>query len=152
MGVSAHDTSLAFRDTRRYEPGSYTLGKFPYHALVLSDGRVQQCLPFSYIAPAALKRLNSDGIHVALLGDFRKTPVPLLQYDALAELCRLIQVAFNWGLEMRGHTDTVGSSSDPNKECPGQYLDVSALVKGLDAGKVAALSTEGFLLTQGLVF
>jgi len=126
VGLSAHDAHLAYRDTRKYEAGWYTGGRFPYHYLIGKDGLVEQCLPTSFIGYAA-KGLNECGIHIALIGDFRKHAPTAEQVEALQELCRRLQLGFGRKLKVRGHTEEPGASVDPNKECPGRYLDVAEL-------------------------
>lgn len=151
VGAKASDIHLAYRDTTRFAAGYYTFGKFPYHFLITREGTIEQCLPLSYNAPAALKSLNTYGIHIALVGDMRKTPASHEQEVALIQLCHLLQNAYAWKLEVRGHTESPGSSLDPNKECPGKKLDLDHLREALDDERVYAMSPELILNTAGVV-
>lgn len=151
VGARANDIHLAYRDTTRWSAGYYTGGKFPYHFLILRDGLVEQCLPISYNAPAALKALNADGIHIALVGDMRNNPATAEQEVALVQLCHLLQNAYAWKLGVRGHTDTAGSSADPNKSCPGSKLDLDHLRETLDDERIYAISPEIILNNAGVI-
>lgn len=152
VGATSRDITLAFRDTTRFAPGSYTSGKHPYHLIITREGAIEQCLPISYVAPAALKRLNESGIHIALVGDMRASPPTPAQALALIELCGTLQTAFNWKLEVRGHTETAGSSNDPNKECPGAHLNLNGLRATLNEEYVLYLSPISALSQNGVVF
>lgn len=112
-----------FRKTEKHSAGWYTGGKWPYHFYVLPDGTVYNCLPLTYVAPAALASLNRSGVHIALEGDFRKLEPTPQQENSLLLLCQQLRAdLIRPNMPIRGHTDTAGSSSDPNKECPGKCL------------------------------
>jgi N-acetyl-anhydromuramyl-L-alanine amidase AmpD len=142
---------LAFRNTTKFAAGYYTGGKFPYHLLITQAGTIEQCLPLSYNAPAAMSELNRTGIHIALVGDFRKEAPRNDQEVTLANLCHTLQLAYNWKLEIVGHTDKAGSSSDPNKECPGRKLDLDHLRETLDDERIAYFDPDSLLEEEGIV-
>lgn len=146
LGKDAIEISKAFQDTRKYKAGSYTGGHMPYHFVINRDGRVQQALTLGDNAPHA-KRYNSTGVAVALIGDFRVYPPSFEQYDALKRFAGFWRL---YGLEIHGHDELHGASSDPNKACPGHLLPMGKLRS--DADEVAAELARGMLEFQGVTF
>ena len=111
-----------YRKKEKYSAGWYTGQLWPYHHYILPDGTIYECLPLTFVAPAALRSLNQSGVHVALEGDFRKSPPTPKQEASLKALCAWLKADLKRPLTIRGHTDTPDASSDPNKECPGRLL------------------------------
>lgn len=127
VGATGRDSAKAFAQTGQFQAGYYTGGKFPYHFFVCRDGTVEQCVPLSFNAPAALPKLNKTGIHVAVCGNFRGYEPAVEQWQALIALCSELEKAFNYKLKLRGHTEESDASSSPNKQCPGRLLSMAAL-------------------------
>ena len=127
LGTTGREMAKEFEDTRKFMGGWYTGGKTPYHFFVRADGTIDQCLPLLWVGPAALPRLNRCGIHIALGGNFSKESPTALQMSATIDLCVLLQNVFKDELEIRGHTEYPGASSDPEKACPGAHLDMENL-------------------------
>lgn len=137
--VSQEDAS--FRDTaqdiarffREHPVGrKATGGAMPYPLLVDASGQVIQTVTLNRVTPHA-RSYNASTIGVACIGDFRQHPMPETQWDSLvatlAELCRQYQ------LETRsicGHDELDAASHDPNKECPGSYLDMNVLRQAIE--------------------
>ena len=106
-------------------PEHKTGRRMPYHVLYRRDGRVQQCVPASYIAPAA-GTLNRNGLQVAIEGDLRYNPPTVKQAASLVK-----GTALFWRLGMQtvtGHSGHAGSSEDPSKICPGEHIVIPGLV------------------------
>jgi len=146
LGKDAIEISKAFQDTRKYKAGSYTGGHMPYHFVINRAGRVQQALTLGDNAPHA-KRYNSTGVAVALIGDFRVYPPSFEQYEALKRFAGFWRL---YGLEIHGHDELHGASSDPSKACPGHLLPMSKLRS--DADEVAAELARAMLEFQGVTF
>lgn len=121
----AHGLSASVAEFRKKDypnAGYWTGSKWPYHYYILPDGRIYECLPVTYVAPAALKALNRSGVHVALEGDFRTSPPTKEQDMAMKAVVAWLRADLKKTLTIRGHTDEAGASKDPNKECPGRLL------------------------------
>tara|TARA_R100000234_G_scaffold37634_1_gene22268 strand:+ start:1762 stop:2322 length:561 start_codon:yes stop_codon:yes gene_type:complete len=146
LGKDAIEIAKSFQDTRRFKAGAYTDGNMPYHFIITRHGRVQQALTLGDHAPHA-KRFNSTGLAVALIGDFRVYPPSFEQYEALKRFAGFWRL---YGLEVHGHTELHGASSDPNKACPGHLLNMQKL--RADADEVAAELARGMLEFQGVSF
>lgn len=113
------------------DPSLKTGGAFPYHFLVLDNETVYQCLPLTKIGEAA-SGLNTSGIQVCGIGDFRKSPPSSKQYNAMVDLCALLSGAAN---VIVGHTELKGHSHDPNKVCPGKHLDLNKFRADVESRK-----------------
>lgn len=116
------------------DPALGTGGAFPYHFLVMPDGQIVQMARIGVATPGA-GSLNAHAIHIALPGDFRHKPPPVEQYQALLDLMALL-VALAPNVS-RHSPSKAGASKDPNKECPGEALDVNL---ALERAKVRAQS------------
>lgn len=126
-------------------PEAHTACMMPYHFLVRRDGRVQQCLPVSIIGNAA-RKLNRNGVQIAVDGDFRYKPPSPAQALALTELCTIL---YQLGMTtITGHTEQVGCSLDAKKECPGAHLVIDGL--RLNVRDAIAKATRQAALKAGL--
>lgn len=104
-----------------------TGGRFPYHFFVDQKGEQFQCMPLTLVAPAA-KKLNNYSVQIAVDGDFRKKKPTLEQYANVIDLCaQLLDSLPRTDVVIIGHTDEAGASENPNKICPGKFLDTKAL-------------------------
>lgn len=101
----------------------YTGAEVPYTFIIGIKGRLWQCLPVSEIGAHA-RRWNAQAIGVACIGDFRKHEMPPIQFDKLIRLSAALQYAWPNVLQVKGHDELPGGSSDPNKRCPGDKLDM----------------------------
>ena len=103
-----------------------TGGKFPYHIVIFSSGTTVQCVPLNRAAPGALL-YNDSGIQIALTGDFRFSKKPTVeQQSALESICGLLFKLYG-RLQIVGHTEMPGASTETNKICPGTGLDLKKL-------------------------
>ena len=129
IGATIDESIAEFKKVEKFEAGWYTGGIYPYHFFLPLYGDPVQCLPLTCVAPAALRTLNQQGIHVALAGDFRKQAPGGGQLIKLKHLVTSLNNAFNGDLEIIGHTETplahLEGSKDPSKVCPGAYLDLN---------------------------
>ncbi len=103
------------------EVAKYTGGEVPYGWIIGAGGTIWQCLPISEVGAHA-RRWNKQAIGVACIGDFRKHDMPTVQYHPLIKLLSCLQFGFPRDLEIKGHDELPGASSDPNKKCPGDKL------------------------------
>lgn len=122
---------------RNFEP----IGKMAYTFVIREDGKVEQCLPLSYISPAG-KILNRGFVHIALVGDFRKKPIAPKQAAALEALTLSLCRTFGTR-DVRGHMETKGASSDSKKECPGDRLNLAGLRETVVNNYMKAKSLSG---------
>lgn len=132
IGNTAVESIAEFKKVGKFEAGSYTGGIYPYHFFLPYYGDPVQCLPLGRVGPAALQKLNNEGIHIALAGDLRVKPPSDGQVVKLHQLCASIQAAFNYRLKIIGHTEdeelaNLKGSMDPTKVCPGKMLNLNAL-------------------------
>ena len=101
------------------------IGKMAYHFIVTENGYVEQALPLTYVAPGAIN-LNPKFVQVGVVGDFRKKGPSAVQGMALnrftAALCKMLGT-----MDVRGHMETEGASSDKSKECPGDHINMAGL-------------------------
>lgn len=131
IGETVEESIAEFKKTEKFDAGWYTGGVYPYHFFIGHAG-VYQCLPIGRIGPAALRKLNETGIHVALSGDFRQRMPTPQQLAQLKELLVDLMNCFNGEVMIVGHTEDVElanlkGSKDPSKVCPGKYLDMYSL-------------------------
>ena len=152
IGASVEDSIAEFRNVEQFAAGFYTGGLYPYHFFV-QPGQVYQCLPLTVNAPAALSTLNRRGIHIALLGDFRKTAPISLHIMQLKQLLTTLTNCFNGKTQIIGHTEQSTASKDPNKICPGKLLDLNDVRSyvSLNQSNLCELSPEAGLKRAGFV-
>lgn len=121
VGATAEETKQFFEKDRPKWSG----GKTPYHFLIQESGRIEQMVRLSQIGPHA-KKYNSSSIAIALVGDFRKKEPSKEQMKSL----KLLATELMYHLSIKklwGHDELKGSSSDPNKKCPGKHIDMDDL-------------------------
>lgn len=112
------------------EVAKYTGAEVPYTFIIGGehgdyDGLIWQCLPISDVGAHA-RRWSTPAVGIACVGDFRVDPPSEAQRDSLVALCSVLEDCFG-DLEIRGHDELKGGSSDPNKKCPGDKLHMGAL-------------------------
>lgn len=140
-----------YRDTGKYRAGSYTDGQMPYTFVMLRDGTIDQCLPVRELGPHA-KRWSWPGVSLAVVGDHRRRQPPEDQWFAVIHFSTLWFAA---GLELHGHTELKGSSDDPLKRCPGEYLSMDVLRRVVARRALEIPSPEkarAALLRLGVIF
>lgn len=120
------EVARCFQKHREYKTDEL----MPYHFLVRKDGRVQQCLPLDLIGNGA-RRLNRNGLHIGVEGDFRTNKPTPQQAFSLTALC--VALYLNGAKIITGHTEQRGCSADPDKVCPGKHLSTDGLRKGVRA-------------------
>lgn len=127
-----------------FDPGgsltSYTGGQQPYHFLINKYGTVHQVLPLVSNGAHA-RQWNDDALGVGVVGDFRKEPPTFEQWTALVDLCADLTAHLEidpdaqehgvYGLS--GHDELPRGSKDPDKECPGQFLDMDEVRDAVQA-------------------
>jgi hypothetical protein len=152
LADTARQMIKQFDDGRKYQPGYYTGRKTPYHFFIRKTGIIEQCLPLTFIGPAS-KKLNKPGIQIALAGDFTKDPPTPNQAIAVANLCIMLEDAFRGRLEVLGHTEQSGTSSDPEKNCPGHHLNLQGLRReiALKCKQVLFIKPEWILKEEGVI-
>ena len=99
--------------------------RVPYHVLILDDdkGTAQQLLPMS-IRGSHARGYNRFSWAVAVVGEGRPPSPPQRE--------RLVQILAAWlpangGLRVKGHMELPGASADPNKSCPGPWINPTVL-------------------------
>jgi len=97
--------------------------KFPYHFGIDADGSVTQVLPLDRCGVHA-RKWNRETIAIACFGDFRHEQPPYEQWTAAAKLCRVLE-HIKLGTDVWGHDELKGGSSDPTKQCPGEYWPIA---------------------------
>ncbi len=112
------------------------IGRMPYNVIVLPDGSIEQALPLLESGPHA-RAWNRKMIAVAVSGDFSGNPVPgispgpptVAAYQSLTALCGILIWWLNATPDenLKGHDELPEGSSDPDKECPGEYLSMDDL-------------------------
>lgn len=121
-----------FLDTRRVDPsgkhwgdrpGRYTGGCSPYQFLERTSGVFDQLSEVGETTAHA-SVWNIKALGIAVVGDFRKHQPTPAQMDALIPFSALW---ISYGLDLYGHTEAPGASSDPGKECPGDMLSMELL-------------------------
>lgn len=128
-----------FMKTGKYQAGSYTGGKIPYHLIYHPETMTAyQVLPFTKTAIHAGKH-NKSSIGIAVLRDLRTDPLMDEQADAFYDLVTAMSDTLSWvngkDPQIVGHDQLNGGSKDPDKECPGRLLDI-----GVVNARVAARS------------
>lgn len=115
-----------FKDKRPFRAGAYTGGKFPYSFVVDQAGAVTQVAAIGAVTPHA-RAYNIEGLGVMCVGDFRRMAPTSAQWSGLTKLCSQL---LTLGIGLRGivgHTSLNGASSDCDKVCPGQHMNLNGL-------------------------
>lgn len=140
-----------FRDTSEFAAGSYTGGEMPYPFVGRTDGTIDQCAEVGDGTQHAAA-WNARALGVAWVGDFRHTYMTPEQRAACIPFSALWMA---WGARMHGHTELPGSSTNPDKQCPGQRFLLLAMRHVALRHPYAQLSqgdAEWELLRLGVVF
>lgn len=122
----------------------YTGAENPYHFYVGKDGTIWQTLRV-FDMGAHARRWNKQAVGVAAIGDFRSEAPSLRQFVSLQWLVTML----GWGLTLdparvlKRHDELPGGSSDPNKECPGKFLDVDLLRTATSSSSYAVMGWDG---------
>jgi len=98
----------------------YTGGSVAYTFIVGETGTIWQCLPLGEVGAHA-RRWNRRAIGIACIGDFRVHVMPNTQRNQLVKLCAVLQFGFPRELQIKGHDELPGGSSNENKKCPGSF-------------------------------
>lgn len=97
-----------------------TGGDTPYHVLVRADGRVEQLLPLLVCGAHAVAH-NWRSWGVAVAGNYDEVELPDRLWRVVVQTCATLALLTR---SVNGHTELPGASSDPNKRCPGQYINM----------------------------
>ncbi len=125
----------------------YTGGMMPYTFYICKNGIIEQALPVGDLTPHA-RRWNARGLGVALSGDFREDRPTQAQMRALVMFCRMWS---GMGIEqIKGHDELAGGSIDPDKSCPGRFLNMNQLRREVLDCREEHARTE--LVKTGVVF
>jgi hypothetical protein len=97
----------------------------PYHVLILDDelGTAEQLIPLSVRGTHA-SGYNRMSWAIAVVCEGRAPSVP--QRARLVRVMSALSPA-NGGLTWAGHCALPGASADPNKSCPGPWIDAATL-------------------------
>jgi N-acetyl-anhydromuramyl-L-alanine amidase AmpD len=122
-----------------------------YHLIIRSSGVVEQLLPLDVRGAHAIGQ-NYCSWGVAAVGDFDVRPMADNQRAMLVELLRFLRT-LRPGAEIFGHTEVPGTSSDPEKRCPGRYLDMDLLRKdvGTPEAEVDLKASFASAISAGLI-
>lgn len=91
----------------------------PYHYVIMPNGWVYKCQAVTSITPHA-RGGNSDGIGVALVGNFMKQPPPTAQLEALRDLIGALWAEYP-SLAVVAHRDVKPSKT----ACPGDAFPLT---------------------------
>lgn len=105
-----------------------TARKMPYQYVVGPHG-VYECVPWWRISPHAAE-WNDASIGVAILADLRREAPSETMYDDIIGLVQWLETCVDAPLDVCGHTDLPGATSDPTKICPGDKLDLDFIRNG----------------------
>lgn len=129
-----------------------TGGQMPYPLVITRSGVIQQALELGDWSPHAM-RFSFSGLGIGWIGDFRKHPPTEAQLSTGLWITTLLM---GWGLRIVGHTELKGAARDPDKQCPGDLLDLAWLRRearrARTRGAPQALEAERVLLKAGIVF
>ena len=99
----------------------------PYGIVIPTTGRTELALYNDQYGHNCLSHSKSL-IAVAVIGDFRHHSGTDCQWIALEDVCYNIMQVFDFTSdEVVGHDELLHGSSNPDKECPGDYLDMHSL-------------------------
>lgn len=145
-GVVIHriDVGRTAEEVAKFFEQYPSIGKMAYTFFIRKDGTIEQALPLTYRSPGGIV-LNENFVHIALDGDFRVRSVPPAQAVSLVKLTSSLCAALDT-LHVQGHMETVGSSSDPNKDCPGEKLNIAALRQQVIENVKSCQPLEGVVL------
>jgi hypothetical protein len=136
--VVVHRISLARKTTANPEPivdaeldgpelarrfrnkGLGTGGRTPYTALARQDLALEQLLPLVVKGTHAIDH-NWCSWSLAVAGNSDEEPIPEELYEVMLEALAVLAVVPR---KVSGHTELPGSSGDPNKRCPGRYVNM----------------------------
>ena len=155
VGVTPGEIIKNFKDESRFAAGSYTGGTVPYCFQVDPWGRINQLLEIDDLAWHA-RAYSKPGIGVAVSGDFREHP-PTWESDFnLKRLCTLLSYWIGTKCQIFGHTEMPGAGANPNKVCPGEFLDIDHLREVVDArvSEMVKLDSDGrdiVLMSCGII-
>jgi len=120
-----------------------TGGATPYHALVCLDNgaHVEQLLRLSVRGAHAgdVRQgpehvgYNWRSLAVAVVGNADERHITGSQYTSLVRVCSQWLPMRAGGLFVEGHTFLPGASKDPNKRCPGRFLDMDTVRRSVDS-------------------
>jgi len=144
IGETAEEVCKKFQEVE--EVSKYTGKQNPYTFFIRRDGTIEQACPLIEITAHA-RRFNKQGIGVGVIGDFRKHKPTNQQIEALIYLCAIL-VTWKRKLIVSGHDELFGATNDPNKECPGKYLNVHEL--RLEIKKKIEYNNEKRLTESGI--
>lgn len=120
VGETAAEISKRFRT----DLASYTGGEMPYPLILRRDGAWEQALRLYDYAPHA-RRWSRKAIGLGVVGDFRKHWPTVEQEIGLYEMLQPLRDLFGGPEKIVAHEELPGSSSDPDKACPGPLLSVA---------------------------
>jgi len=118
----------------------------PYHVVASPFGRLEQAIELADWGHHSGWDWNRHTVSVACIGDFRFWRPRVEQWDAVAELCALLQA---WGCPPLGHSEVA------TKECPGYKWDMDLFREEVNAhplSKLLPFEAEQKLIEVGVVF
>jgi len=124
IGKTAVEVACAFR-SQDNDWNKVTGRQMPYSFFIRKDGLIEQALEVMDVGWHA-RRWSKPGIGIAVSGNFNVEAPTAEQWESLAMLCSTL--AYWLGIyELCGHTELPFASKDPDKVCPGKYLNMDDL-------------------------
>lgn len=91
---------------------------FPYHYLIVPDGKAYRCQPVEAITYHCGNH-NGHTIGVALGGDFTDTQPTAAQLQTAAKIINYLRMTMPWIVAVVGHRDLEVIPPDKGTQCPG---------------------------------
>jgi hypothetical protein len=100
------------------------------------DGVIWQCLSLDDVGRHA-KKWNTPAIGVSVIADPRVRPCSSKQMQSLIDLLTILSMVIKGEPSscIKGHMELPGSSSDPNKLCPGPLLPMDVMREDVTAAR-----------------
>ena len=111
-----------------------TGGLVPYHFLLRSDNVLEQLLPLSAIAQHAAG-YNGQSVGFAIAGNYDIHHMPQWMHDSAVEALSTIALLSKRMLIMGHCPELTISQKDPDKRCPGKFVDMSMLRHNVELAK-----------------
>jgi hypothetical protein len=133
-----------------------TGGRVGYSILIRTDATVEQMLPL-LVRGAHAKNHNWCSWSVAVVGNYDEREMPDRIWKVAVDVLSVL-AAGTYTRQVMGHTELPHSSGDPNKRCPGRFVNMDAIraevAKRLPAGletwdirqRLAFVTGAGFAL------
>ena len=139
VGYTDDASGIAAFFARHPEGIKATGGRMAYHFVVRKDGIVEQAVDIETSAPHA-RAYNGSSIGVAVIGDFTRERPTEAQLWGLMRCLSKLHALYPKAVIV-SHDSLPGGSTDPDKRCPGPYVDVHAIARAVEA--IGLVQTSG---------